>query len=78
MAAKGKEIPARLQAIIEKLPPAATLADDVVDPDFVQDLLRSGKAIQLEPGQKLPDNVEYEVRVENGKIRLIRHRVAAP
>jgi hypothetical protein len=73
----AKALPANLRAVIDNLQKAAPAADGPVDPDFVRDMILTGKAVKLKPGQKLPDDAEYEVRIENGATRLIRHRVAS-
>jgi len=64
-------------ALIDNLPEALPSAGKLVDPEFVRDMIRSGKAVKLKPGQKLPEDAEYELRVENGATRLIHHRVAS-
>ena len=71
-----KLFPEKLRAVKAKVPPPAALESISVDEDFVNDLIRSGKAVELKPGQKLPQDAEYEVVIVNGQKRLIHHRVS--
>ena len=67
-----KNLMAMKSALLEKAP-AASLPDD---PRFVEDMIRSGKAVPLKSGEALPNDAEFEVITVAGEKRLLRHRVA--
>lgn len=48
----------------------------LVETEFINDLIRTGKAVERKPGQPFPPDAEYEI-VREGKTRhLIHHQVS--
>jgi hypothetical protein len=65
-----RAFPSKLKAYVSAVPKAAPASETVVEKQFVQDLIRSGRARRREPGKELP---EYEIVDEN---TVVRHYVA--
>jgi len=72
-----RAFPEKFKAMKERVLPKAPVENLPVDPEFIRDLIRSGKAVELKPGEELPPSAEYEIITENGQKRLIHHRVSA-
>ena len=48
-----------------------------VESEFINDLIRTGKAIERKPGQPLPPTAEYEIVRDGETRRLIHHQVSS-
>lgn len=75
MGSQSKGLSDKIKAAVGNLPKPARSVP-VADPEFVRDLIRSGKAVKRKAGKPLPEDAEYEIIVKNGKCRLVHHRTS--
>jgi hypothetical protein len=47
-----------------------------VENEFINDLIRTGKAVERKPGHPFPPDAEYEIVREGNTRRLIHHQVS--